>query len=184
MIIDNFLQFSLIPLLDALGTPSMTQACPTNYQVSPMVPGPPRELCVLPVGSRPMSPHSHFLFFLAHTTWQHPKYTQDCFPWCKGEGKGVVQHCLHDQRAWPTLVEGQGQSVCHPHVYLGPPTSARICPDSAKKSQSIRCNRSPTLPVCQRRKDEVVDYLPHACGARGNHSLCSWSPQSYPIPAR
>ena len=132
----------------------------------------------------PLSPHSHFLFFLAHTTWQHPKYTQDCFPWCKGEGKGVVQHCLHDQRAWPTLVEGQGQSVCHPHVYLGPPTSARICPDSAKKSQSIRCNRSPTLPVCQRRKDEVVDYLPHACGARGNHSLCSWSPQSYPIPPR
>ena len=127
-----------------------------------------------------------FVLFGAHNL-AAPQIHSGLLSMVRGGGKrkgGGPQHCLHDQRAWPTLVEGQGQSVCHPHVYLGPPTSARICPDLpgfCQEKPIDSCNRSPTLPVCQRRKDEVVDYLPHACGARGNHSLCSWSPQSYPI---
>ena len=100
----------------------------------------------------PLSPHSRFLFFSAHTTWQHPKYTQDCSPSPMvqgGEGKGVVQHCLHDQRAWPNLVEGQGQSVCHPHVYILAhphlPGFARVLPKKTNRFAATGHRRSPCV---------------------------------------
>ena len=103
-----------------------------------------------------------FVLFSAHTTWQHPKYTQDCSPWCKGGGKGVVQHCLHDQRAWPNLVEGQGQSVCHPHVYLGQPTSARICPDSAEKTNRFAATGHRRSPCVKEGKIRLwITFLMH-----------------------